>query len=490
MEQETRSTRQSRRKFMTMAGIGAGSLLAGCSGNQPSGETTTTTTDSSDSSDGGTTDESKDGKRFDGVTMELWDWFGVNTGQKGFVQDLVKEFENNTGATVKLTFDSGMYGAWPRQIREGAGPHIHSFTPPLGVGLDPQFYYTADDMMKEHSDQFDDDTIGDLEWQFPGMKWYARGLPDIDVPHFPIFNSPRSPILARQDAIEQAGLTDEYPPQTFEEAIKLSKQLQNNSDVKYGFQIPGSGGDILGFFFSQLPSTGSKETTSMMNKDVTDVQVNNDAWAEVAERVVRLKEEGVIAPDTASLGGSTVSAQLATTKRYGAINPEPKHHKSVEDSNPSALADGKLRWYPMWGDDKSNETPWTYNIVPQDEGDNKAQRRQEAAVHFMANYVLSDGFHETMAARSGFLPSKKDTWDAAADHVKWEDKHHWFETCRIQMENAGAWTAGYGSREVGNVVPVYASAGQYLPQFLTGEMTIEEAMNSWYETARADMGIS
>jgi ABC-type glycerol-3-phosphate transport system substrate-binding protein len=484
MEQKESSTKKTRRRFMTMAGVGAGGLLAGCAGN--SGSSTSTT--ESDDDESIVTDNS-DGQRFDGVTMELWDWFGVNTGQEGFIRDLVKEFENNTGATVKLTFGSGMYDAWPKQIRNGEGPNMHSFTPPLGVGLDPQHYYTADEMMKEHSDKFDDDTIGDLEWQFPGIEYLARGLPDMDVPHFPIFNSPRSPILARQDAIEQAGLAEDFPPETFEEAIELSKQLQNNSDVEYGFQVPGSGGDILGFFWSQLPGTGEKETTSLMNEDVTDVQVNNEAWTEVAERFQHLLDEGVIAPDTASLGGSAVSAQIATTKRYGQVNPEPKHHKSVEASNPSVLKDGTLRWYPMWGDDKSNQTPWSYNIIPQDEGCNKEQRRQEAAVHFMSDYLLSDGFHETMAARSGFIPSKKDTWDAAANNVQWEDKHHWFDACRTQMNNGGAWSLGYGSPEVGDIVPILGGAGQYLPQFLTGDMTIEEAMDNWYQTAREDMGL-
>lgn len=482
MERKKSDPQKSRRRFMTMAGVGVGSLLAGCSGGGSNG---------SDDDDEATIeiDESKDGKRFDDVTVELWDWFGVNTGQKGFVKDLVKEFENNTGATVKLTFGSEARDSWPQQIRNGQGPQIHSWTPGFGLSLESEYYYTADDMMKEHSDTFDGDTIGDLEWQFPGMQYLARGIPDIDIPHFPIFNSPRSPILARHDAIQQAGLEDEFPPEEFEEAIELSKQLQNNSDVEHGFQVPGSGGDVLGFFWSQLPGTGEKETTSLMNEDYTDVQMNNEAWTEVAQRFKRLIDEEVIAPDTASLGDSAVSAQIATTKRYGQVNPEPKHHKSVEESNPSVLKDGTLRWYPMWGQDKSNQTPWSYNILPVEDGNNKEKRRQEAAVHMLSNYWLSDGFHEVMAQRSGFIPSKKDTWDAAAKNVKWEDQHHWFDACRTQMENGGAWSLGYGSPEIGDIAPALGSAGQELPQFLTGDLSIEEAMDNWYQTARKDMGL-
>ncbi|MFC7231642.1 hypothetical protein ACFQMM_09835 [Saliphagus sp. GCM10025308] len=428
--------------------------------------------------------------RFDGVTFEMWDWFGVNTGQEQFIRDLVAEFESDTGATVNLTFDGGIADAWPQQIRNGEGPHIHSWTPAFGVNLDPEYYYTADDLMQDYSDQFDDDTIGDLEWQFEGMEWLARGLPDIDVPHFPIFNSPRSPVLARYDFVEQAGLEDDFPPSTFEEAIEFSRQLQENSDAEFGFQIPGSGGDVLGFLWGQLPQLGDKEETSLMSEDYSDVIVNNDAWSSAMERFKRLLDEDVIAPDTASLGGPDVSGQIATTNRYGQINPEPKHHKSVAGSNPSVLQDGSLRWYPMWGEDKSNQTPWTYNIVPVDENDDEEQRRQEAAIFFLANYVLSDGFHEIMAQESGFIPSKRDTWDAAQDNVEWEDEHHWFEACRTQMENGGAWSLGYGSPEVGSVAPVLGGAGEYLPQFLTGDLTLEEAMDGWYETAREDVGLA
>jgi len=487
MADQKRDSQQSRRRFMTMAGIGAGSLLAGCSDNSGSSGTDGSTDSGDDST---ITGENGDGARFDGVTFEMWDWFGVNTGQKAFIEELVAEFENDTGATVNLTFDGGVTDGWPQQIRNGEGPHIHSWTPAFGLILDHEYYYTADDMMKDHSDLFDDDTIGDLEWQFDGMRYLGRGLPDIDVPHFPVFNSPRSPVLARYDFVEQAGLEDEFPPQSFDEAIEFSRKLQNNSDAEYGFQVPGSGGDVLGFIWSQLPQTGDKTETSLMNEDYSELNVGNDAYAETMQRFKRLLDEGVIAPDTASLGGSAVSGQIATTDRYGQVSPEPKHQKSVAQSNPAVLQDGSMRWYPMWGEKKSNQTPWFYNVLPVEDGNSQEKRRQEAAIYFLANYVLSDGFHEIMAQESGFIPSKRDTWDAAQENVKWEDQHHWFETCRTQMDNGGAWSLGYGSPEVGDIVPTLAGAGQYLPQYLTGDLSLDEAMQGWEDTARADMGLN
>jgi hypothetical protein len=57
------------------------------------------------------------------------------------------------------------------------------------------------------------------------------------------------------------------------------------------------------------------------------------------------------------------------------------------------------------------------------------------------------------------------------------------------MNNGGAWSLGYGSPEVGAISPILGGAGEYLPQYLTGDLTLDEAMQGWEDTAREAIGI-
>jgi len=364
---------------------------------------------------------------------------------------------------------------------------MFAWTPGHGY-QNPDAYYTMDALEEDHPDMFGDDTLGDLEWLRPTAEFISSSVPDIDIVHIPILLSPRSPVMARWDFVQDAGLEDDFPPDNFDDAIQFAKDLQENSEAEFGFQVPGAPGDALGFMLSQIADVADDTAqTTFTNQDMTEVQVDNEAWRGVLQRFKRLLDEDVLAPNTPSLAGPDISGQFATTNRYGQINPEPKHHTNVDDSNPELLEQGRFRWYPVWGQDKANMAAWSYNVVPQSET-NQEERRQEAALHLLSNYFMSESFHANLAQGSGFIPSKKDSWDAAQEAVQFEDQHHWFQANRTMSNNIGATSFKFGNEEHPSAVPAISEGDEAVNKFLLGDISAEEATSRWAERGTESMG--
>jgi len=169
---------KSRRRILKAAGIGIAGGLAGCSGGgdggdgggdggdggdggEDGGDGGDGSGDGGDSMDGGST-ASPNKKQLDGVTVEWWDWLNIQgkTIKQGLTQT-AKQFEQDTGATVKINFSGWEETGtkWPQAIQQGNVPHIFDQETGQSNATPRKYWYVHDNLVKDFSSSY-----GNMNW--------------------------------------------------------------------------------------------------------------------------------------------------------------------------------------------------------------------------------------------------------------------------------------------------------------------------------------
>lgn len=477
-----------------MASIGGGSLLAGCTGgngssdqNQGSGNGSGGSGNGSNGSDNGS-GSSGGSKPYSGVTIKFWDHIGSFSREASqTIKKVTKDFEANTGATVKTTFDGpGALGSkWPQAMSGGDVPHIHTYNPAYSGSIPTKFWQPFSKLRKQYSDKITDKKIDSMSIALDHMKFAARGM-DTDIPHAPALHVPRSPILTRYDYFKEAGVAGQMSPDSFDDMVKIAKTVQEKTDAKAGYQIPGAPGDYFGFVGPHAVMAGGRDG-AMLNEDASGPNLDDDSFLTAIERVARLGEEELLVDNTAALSGDAVLGAIGSGD-YATVTTEPKFQPTAMSRNRKLMKNGSLRWFPNW-DTKSgqlaNNQIMLYNITPPQGDSNKAQKRHEAAVDFLANYWLSKDFHTEAATGTGFIPTREDTWSQAKKRVDLEEKHHWFETCTKLLKNTNTLGLGYGRPEEDiSAVPALSAGGEPIQKVILGDYSPKKAQQEWIEAAK------
>jgi len=485
--------RINRRSFLTMASIGGGSLLAGCTGGS----------DSSNQSQGGSGGDSGSGsgsngsdngsgssggsKPYSGVTIKFWDHLGSFSQEAtNTIQRVTKEFESDTGATVKTTSDGpGALGSkWPQAMTGGDVPHLHTYNPAYSGSVPTKFWKSFSELRQEYSGKITDKKLDSMSTAVEHMEFAARGMDD-DLPHAPVLHVPRSPVLTRHDFFEQAGVADRMPPKSFDDLVDVAKTVQENSDAKAGYQIPGDPGDYFGFVGPHAVMAGGRDG-AMLNEDASEHNLDDDSFLTAIQRIARLRDEGLFVDNTAALSGDAILGNIGSGD-YAMVTTEPKFQPTAMSRNQGLMEDGSLQWVPNWETESgqlANNQIMLINVTPPQGDSNKAQKRHEAAVDFLANYWLSKDFHVDAASGTGFIPTREDTWEAAEKQVKLEGKHHWFRTCTELLENTDTLGLGYGRPDEGlSVIPALGAGGEPIQKVILGEYSPKKAQQEWISAA-------
>jgi ABC-type glycerol-3-phosphate transport system substrate-binding protein len=467
---------------MRMAGVGAGALLAGCSG---------------DAGDGGSNDgerivdkpkNSGGSKQFEGVTFQYWDHLNSFSREaRETITRVTKEFEADTGANVKLSLDGpgAMSSKWPQAMSGGDVPAINTYTPGYGGTIPPKFWTPFKQLRKNYSNELTDSKVDSMSIALDHLKFGARGM-DADVPQTPGLHLPRSPILTRFDHFKKAGVADRMPPKSFDDAVEIAKTVQEKTSVKAGYQYPGAKGDYFGFVGPHAVMAGGHDG-AMLNEKGTGPNVGDDSFLTALERMVTIRDKGLLVPNTAALSGDALLGTIGSGE-YGMVTVEPKFQPTAMSRNRKLMEKGALRWFPNWdtkSDQLANNAVNVYNITPTQGDTQKAQKRQDAAVHFLANYWLSDGFQIDAASGTGFIPVRQDIWDEAEKKVPLEDKHHWFKTCTKLIKNTNTLGLGYGSPDKGvTCLPALSAGAAPVQKLVLGKLSAKEAQKEWVDNAQ------
>jgi ABC-type glycerol-3-phosphate transport system substrate-binding protein len=476
-------SRIDRRSFMKIASIGTGALLAGCTGDSGSGSDgreRIVNNSKGETSSGGS-------KPFKGVTIKFWDHLNSFSREaRNTITRITKDFEADTGANVKITFDGpgALTSKWPQAMSGGNIPHIHSYNPAYSGSVPTKFWVPFTQLRKEYPNEITDSKVNSMSIALEHLKFASRGM-DTDIPQAPALHVPRSPLLTRFNFFKKAGVANRMPPQNFDDAVKIAKIVQQNTSVKAGYQYPGAKGDYFGFVGPHAVMAGGRDG-AMLTENATDHNIDDDSFLTALKRMAKIRDEGLIVNNTASLSGDTLLGTIGSGE-YGMVTVEPKFQPTALNRNRQLMKQGELRYFPNWNTKSgqlANNQVMTFNITPKQRDTQKAQKQQDAAVHFLANYLMSKEFHTAAAAGTGFIPAREDVWDQAAKKVVLEDKHHWFKTCTKLLENTNTLGLGYGRPDKGiTVLPALSSGGTAIQKMVLGELSAKEAHQEWVEAA-------
>jgi len=477
---------KTRRNLLKIASLGAASALAGCGGGNGgngngngNGGTKTTTTPA-----GG-------GMRFDNVTIDYWDMWHNQAKQIGdYFLTVADQFENETGATVKVNQAgySQALNKWPQNFQRGTGmPHIFSWQPAWNGRMPNEFFHNWDDLTSDYASATGQINLDPFSHVMDMAEYQTRG---IDATHrtVPQFIQPRQCIVWRWDYWQEAGITDQYPPQSFEELKSVAQTLQSDSSAEVGFQIPIAEG--TGWVRTRSAHLADRTGSKYWGEEFTpDSNVNNDAYIQGAREAKELFDAGLMAENTVSLSDEKTLALITSGKYAGGI-AEPMGHALIEEQDPELVENGNIRWqtYDGWGaENQCMQTLWG-KVIPNNPNPNNPQQweqRKRAGIEFLTNPDagwLSTNVQTPVPNQSrGFWPAREDVWEDAQSNVKWEDQHHWGQLNITLSENTDAPSFDWFPSPYSNVGGTVISE---LQQMIQGKKGPEQAMNDANETIK------
>jgi len=502
---------KSRRRILKAAGIGIAGGLAGCSGGGDGGDGGGDggdggdgggdggdggdgSGDGGDSMDGGST-ASPNKKQLDGVTVEWWDWLNIQgkTIKQGLTQT-AKQFEQDTGATVKINFSGWEETGtkWPQAIQQGNVPHIFDQETGQSNATPRKYWYVHDNLVKDFSSSY-----GNMNWDaFSGTieagKREAKGWPDIDVITVQQWQLPRTIMLWRTDYVEEAGVSDSFPPSNTEELIEVARAVQENTNAQAGFAPPGQESN---YWFHPRAAHVNAKKSEVFNSDFTDLKVNNDAWTEGFRDAKKFAESGVTPPNTVSLTDEKTLA-LTGQGQYGGTVTDMLGHSLLLEQTPDVVKNGNIEWVPWsgWPSEQGDQAKIWLNgntiIKDPDDRSDQRKRRESAAVQWLTDYWMEKGYQERMPSLYGssLMPTRSDAFEGARGNVEAESQHHWAQSGFEALSNSATPYMNWGSPDVSWT----AGTAPAIPNWQAvykGEMAPEEATQDWYDTITSEMGL-
>jgi len=470
-----------RRRFVRAAGAAGISItLAGCSQNgDGSGDGSGDEGGDGGQGTGTTTGSPASGNQYDGVTVRYWDvHHSQSAAAKEAIQNLISEFEDETGATIESNLDSvGNYAGtkWISSFKRGDIPDIMTgFSHVDGKFIEGEFLQ----QYNQYSGNFDQETRNGIEWITDTVDYASRMWDGIYA--FPFAFSPKNPLIARTDHFEEAGLDPEndFPPENYEDLIKVATTLQQDGPGDLGFQIHGTESDWLEITNPWAVSISGRDG-AFMNEAADDTTIDNETWKETIRNWVAVyQEHGLSSGGTPNANDEDIPA-LIRSGQLSMSQVAPANHPSFMDQAGDLMKDGTIQWAPMWDQPSGKRGAFLLATVaitkPTGNGNEK---RKKAASRFV-NKLLSADFQENILQNFGYLPVRDDVWDATKSNVTGESGHKFAETAFSMAEDINvAWSFHPKQR------PCMVTPASHMQRALQGEISPEQACQEAAEEIR------
>jgi len=464
----------SRRNYLRVgASLVTAGFFAGCTGDggdgggttptdTPSGDGGTTPTDTP-SGDGGTTPTltSSDGTDLSGVSIRIWAANGRHSTSAGnHFRNAAKQFEQQTGANVKVNIPPSVFGSpqkWLSTFKNGDQPVLfeegHYV---MGQILRPDWVLPADDgqgggWIKD----IDAELMQNYEWLMGTMERAHSGT-SVRSWGLPYDFLTYSPLMARADLLEQAGVRSDWPPETYDEYVSMGYALQNDSDAEFGIGIHGgsesmdSGVNLLSMGFGGFPDG------AFIKEDWSGINTDNDTWKEAIRKHIAIyREEQISPPNTPN---HTVEKGIPEiTQGFIGMQPmEVLNFPQVMQQGGSMVANKQIIWGKSPSDTgKFWNSPgmWCISKKPSNVDSAKWERKQEAAKRFV-EFFLQKEQQQGLFENIGYLPGHQEVAEARREDYH---EHHLYNVVYQQMQNS---PAGYS---VHPALPFFMFSEGYQP---------------------------
>lgn len=466
MEKHRKSNKSSfgtpnRRRFLAgaTAGLTAGAL-AGCVGSL-----------------------GDDADSLDGTTIRVWSRVASVSPPAGRqMQSWVNQFEEETGVDVKFNPAPVPFGS-PQKYQSIFGNDDYPVLfdmPPSGVGdfLNEEQFHPLGDWI----DRISEERRQHFEWAIPLIEDQHSGF-DIGDPNsfaFPWIYQPFTPMVARRDHLEAAGLDPEsdFPPESYDEFLSIARTLQADGPADYATGMLGTS-DAMDSGYTHWAMTAGGQDGRILNEDWTDTNMDNDVWKEQTRKYVDVfREHELATPQSPQLSDEDTLNLLAN----GVISMgwiELQNYPQFQNVNPDLVENDTLTWGPKWAPSGQWGDMVMHSFMlmkkPEDQDEDTWNRKQEAAVR-LVEFLLSEEVQNDLLQETGQFPAHEGANSRILDEYR--DDHAFNVGARIARNTDFVWPAKYTLKiRFVEGVPIGQRA-------LRGEITPEEACDEWAAAAR------
>lgn len=415
-----------RRQILKGAGSAGLIGLAGCSGNSSDSDSGGDESGSggSESSGGDTVaGTASSSKPFSGVTLDYWNIINVQSrSARTLSEEFVKEFEQDTGATVNVNWTgySALTGSkWINEFENGNNPVLY----------DSAMYQSGKIVggghvkpLAEYKDRLNEEVLSNIEWTYDQLEQVWRPYEGSGPEHFfeiPYGLQPREPQAARVDHFEEAGLDiedDFYNISGYDQLVDVATTLKQDGPADVGYSIFGAEFDCTDV--QQIiwaVAEGGKDGL-YLNEDATDTNFDNEVWKDTFRKYVELKTKHGLAPQNAAQLADEKSVPQLVAGNWSISSMDFQNHGEFMAQGEKLMKDGTIQYGTMWPG-KADQKGFNYSfpslgITRKPNGVDQAKwdRKEEAAIEFINRWYTKD-FQMRQFRQFGNLPIRQDLWE-------------------------------------------------------------------------------
>lgn len=377
--------------------------------------------------DGGDDGGGGDGQDFGDVNFEYWNIINIQARPaRSRSEQIIQDFENDTGATINTNFSSytDLAGAqWINRFQEGNYPVLYDSIAYLSGHLVDGGWVLP---LTEYQDRFENEEILDqVEWvtsdasQDTYRGFEGNGLER--VYELPFGMDTREPHVIRTDHYEEAGLDpeEELPADDLDHHVEIAQTLQENGPADVTLPVFGADHDWCDVQLVPWNVNNYGTDGLLLNEDWSDANFTNDAWMDTYERYVNMfLEHGFSGPDTPTGPDEDVVPEMVSGNwSQGWL--DPFNHGEFMGQGEGLMLDGTIQYNQMFDGPESQGMNWSYvslgvTRAPEDADEATWERRQDAAIAFMERWLESSFQVETFND-FGTLPVVQDVWEDLPD---------------------------------------------------------------------------
>jgi ABC-type glycerol-3-phosphate transport system substrate-binding protein len=473
---QDQSQRQRRR---VLKGLGAAGItgLAGCTGGGGGQETETTTP---------TTKQTNEQQDFSDVTFTYWNIVNIqNRNARDLSNQIIKEFEKETGATVNVNFSGydALVGAkWRTAWENDNYPVLYDNLTYLGGHLNHKVVPVS-----EYIDKFDDQLIERYQWVLDLMaehtyRGYAGSGLD-RVYEIPFGLDVREPNIFRKDHFEQAGVSweDNMPPESYDQLVDTMKTVMNEGPANTGYQAYGAVHDWSDVQVLPWQIANAGIDGMYVGEEAKEPNFDKQNWIDTYRQYVNLyKEHGLCGQKTPQMSDEETVPNIISGNWSGG-SMDPFNHPSLTRQAPDLANSGKVQYTPQFKTDNLEKGGFIWSTVglamtqkPPQANQSKWERKQEAAIALMQKFLEKDLQRQSWKG-FGTVPARKDVWSEL------ERKPHGLLEVLLSMAEETDYSVS-ARPGIGNIYSTLT--GPTAQKALRGDISVEEACNQIAEDAR------
>lgn len=464
-----------RRRVLKKLGVAGIAGLAGCTG---SGKETESNPQSTKKTNGQ--------QDFSDVTFNYWNIINIqNRNARELSKQIVKEFEQETGATVNINFSG--YGdlvgsKWRTAWKNDSYPVLYDNLTYLGGHLNHKVVPVS-----EYIDQFDEQLIERYQWILDLMaKQTYRGYEGsgLDrVYEMPFGLDVREPNIVRKDHFEKAGVSweDNMPPKNYDQFIDTMKTVQKEGPANTGYQVYGAVHDWSDVQTIPWQIANSGSDGLYLDENAKEPNLDKQSWIDTYQKYVDVyREHGLCGQKTPSMSDEETVPNIISGN-WTAGSMDPFNHPSLARQAPELANSGKVKYVPQFKNDNLPKGGFIWGNVglaltqkPPGAKQSDWDRKQKAAIALMQKFLKKETQRKSWKG-FGTLPARKDVWSEL------ERNPHGLVDLLVSM----AEETDYAVSARPGIANIYSTlTGPTAQKALRGDISVEKACNRMAEDSR------